>query len=247
MAVTGEKSMDVFVYDTPARVPDDLHGLTAVVIDTLRMTSVATMALANGCAGLLAVREGEEARAIAAAHGALLGGERGAVRIEGFDFANSPLEYTRERVRGRRIVMTTSNGTAAIARAAGADKLFLGAMVNAAAVAGALRGEARVAIICAGTLGEATLEDTLTAGAILARLGALGIALSMDDGARAALAAYRAARGDLHGVLKGTSHYERLRGLGLEQDLGFCLQENQVEVVPVRRAEGWFGAGLDGL
>ncbi|MDR0898261.1 MAG: 2-phosphosulfolactate phosphatase [Oscillospiraceae bacterium] len=235
--------MDVFVYDAPAQVPDDLRGLTAVVIDTLRMTSVATIALANGCAGLLAVREVEEARVIAAAQGALLGGERGAVRIEGFDFANSPLEYTPERVQGRRIVMTTSNGTAAIARAVGADKLFLGAMMNAGAVARVLRDEKRVALVCAGTLGEATLEDTLTAGAILARMEALGVGLAMDDGARTALAAYRTARGDLHGALRGTSHYERLRGLGLEEDLRVCLREDWVEVVPVRGADGWFGAG----
>ncbi len=235
--------MKARVFATPALLRNgDLDGSTAVVIDALRMTSVAAVAIANGCAGLMAVGEVDEARACAEAHGALLGGERNAVEIAGFDFSNSPETYTAERVRGRRLVMTTTNGTKAIAAASGADRLLLGAFVNASAVAAAVRGADLLGIVCAGTMGAFTLEDALAAGAILWRLARDGADLVLDDMAIAALTLYEGARRDLHAALSKTSHYNRLQRLGLMDDLRFCLSEDIVSAVPTLGADNWFTA-----
>lgn len=233
--------MKVSVLATPANLlPGALDGAAAIVIDALRMTSVVATAMEHGCAALLACAEVDEAKAAAAESGALLGGERNALLIPGFDFSNSPLEYTAERIAGRRLVMSTSNGTRAIAAASGAKRVLLGAFVNAAAVARAVQDEERVAIICAGTLGAFTMEDALAAGAILERLERMGAPLERDDMALAACTLYEAARRDLLAALADTKHFRRLRSLGLEADLRYCLTEDTLESVPERRADGWF-------
>ncbi len=233
--------MEVRVFGTPDELHAlDLTGWTAVVIDALRMTSVAAQAVHSGCAGLMAAGEVDEARALAAREGALLGGERSALLIEGFDFSNSPSEYTAERISGRRLVMTTTNGTQAIVSAAGASRLVLGAFVNAKSVAAAVSRASRLAIICAGTHGAFTLEDALAAGAILDRLAAQGASVELDDMALAARTLYNHADGDLHAALCRTSHYNRLERLGLAEDLAFCLTEDSLIAVPERQADGWF-------
>lgn len=232
--------MEVRVFGTPDMLANvDLRAWAVVVIDALRMTSVAAVAKANGCTGLRAVAEVSEARAMAEITGALLGGERNALRIEGFDFSNSPLEYTRAQIAGRRLVMTTSNGTRAILAAKDARRVLLGAFVNAEAIARALEGEAQVALLCAGTLGAFTLEDALAAGAILSRLSA-NRQVEMDDMAIAAGMLYTQAMKDLHKTLAQTTHYRRLVSLGYEDDLRFCLTEDCVDAAPERQEDGWF-------
>lgn len=233
--------MNVCVYATPELIlSGDLEDAAAVVIDALRMTTVAATALQNGCAGLYAVADVEAARALAKESDALTGGERNALRIDGFDFDNSPLAYTRARVGGRRLVMTTSNGTRAIAACAPARRVLLGAFVNAAAIADALRGETSVAIVCAGTLGRFTLEDALAAGAIVSRLRALGLPVVPDDMAIAAGMLYDAARTDISGALSSTAHYRRLLRLGFSEDLDYCLSEDILCAAPERKGGGWF-------
>ncbi len=233
--------MQVRVYATPALLHgEDLDGATAIVIDALRMTSVAAAAIENGCKGILAVAEVEEARVCAREAGAFLGGERNALPITGFDFSNSPLEYIKERICDRRLVMSTTNGTRAIQSAATAKRLLLGAFVNASAVAERVVLEEKVGIICAGTQGAFTLEDALAAGAILWRLKERVSDIIMDDMALAALALYAHAKSDLHETLHKTSHYNRLQRLGLFDDLVFCLKEDQVFSVPERKDDGWF-------
>jgi 2-phosphosulfolactate phosphatase len=115
----------------------------------------------------------EEARALAAGAGVLLGGERGGLKIDGFDLGNSPREYSRDRVGGRSIVITTTNGTAALHACAGAAEVLIGAIVNRSAVAAAAQtlamehGGCDIHLVCAGTEGAVTEEDLLAAGAIL--------------------------------------------------------------------------------
>jgi 2-phosphosulfolactate phosphatase len=148
-------------------------GGIAVVIDVLRASTTIITALAHGAARVRPVLTIEEARAEAAAGGMMLGGERGGRRIDGFDFGNSPLEYGRSRVDGRSIVITTTNGTAALHACAGAAEVLIGAIVNRSAVAAAAHalaiehGGCDVHLVCAGTDGAVTEEDLLAAGAIL--------------------------------------------------------------------------------
>ena len=229
--------MKIRAYATPHDIlPGGPEGTAAVVIDTLRMTSVATAAVHSGCTGIHTCAEVEEARAFARGCGALLGGERNALKIDGFDFSNSPLEYTPEAINGRRLVMSTSNGTRAIAACKQAKRLLLGALVNARAVADAVRNEASVALVCAGTNGAFTLEDALTAGAIALHLPEA----EPDDAVLAFEMLYRTAKDDLFGVLSATTHFSRLRRLGFEADLTFCLKPNTLCDVCELGQDGWF-------
>jgi 2-phosphosulfolactate phosphatase len=153
--------------------PEALAGGTVVVIDVLRATSTITYALAAGARRVVPCGEIDEARRIAAGlpeGGTLLGGERGGLAIEGFDLGNSPCEYTLQRVAGRTIVFTTTNGTRAMLHCRQAERVLLGAFVNLGAVVERLRSADRVHLLCAGTEGEISLEDVLAAGAIVNRL-----------------------------------------------------------------------------
>ena len=173
-------------HDLFNRMPQGaVAGGIAVVIDVLRASTTIMTALAHGAAGVRPVLTVEVARALAAGFGSgsdsgvLLGGERGGLRIDGFDLGNSPLEYSRARVAGRRIVITTTNGTAALDACTAASEVLIGAIVNRAAVAARARelavahGTSNIHLVCAGTDGEVTEEDLLTAGAILDAAGRL--------------------------------------------------------------------------
>ncbi len=141
----------------------------AVMIDVLRASTTIIHALANGANGVVPCKTVEEARAVAAGHGAgevLLGGERGGTRIEGFDLDNSPLGYPPDAVAGKTIVFTTTNGTRALRACAAAARVLIGAFVNRSALARVLREDGRpVHLVCAGTEGQLTAEDVLFAGA----------------------------------------------------------------------------------
>ena len=162
----------------------DLSGTTCVVFDVLRATSSMVTALAHGATEIYPVRTIEEALALKARmSGALLGGERNGDLIEGFDVGNSPLEYT-DRVNGRRIITTTTNGTIALRACDGAERVLVGAVLNIDAVAKVLRATwpARVLIVCAGTFADFALEDACGAGLLISYLGAE----SLSDSAHAA-------------------------------------------------------------
>lgn len=174
------------------------------MIDVLRASTTIATALAAGAAGVVPVRDLVAARSLAARLGpdVLTGGERGGRRIDGFDLGNSPGEYTPDRVNGRTIVFTTTNGTAAVEACGSAAEILVGAIVNRAAVAVAcqmlsrLHADAPVHLVCAGTDGMVTLEDILGAGAILdAAVAPDGPATpaDLDPPAREALDRYRRA------------------------------------------------------
>jgi 2-phosphosulfolactate phosphatase len=166
------KPRSVEVHLLPSLVsPDRLRGGVAVVVDVLRATTTIIHALAAGCTSVLPVLEIDDARRLATELGGakvLLGGERGGKPIAGFDLGNSPLEHTPLVSSGATFVITTTNGTRALHQAAAADRALLGAFVNFSALCEQLLKETRpVHIVCAGTHGEITLEDTLLAGALV--------------------------------------------------------------------------------
>ena len=224
------------------------------MIDVLRASTTMITALANGAARVRSVADVGEARALAAAFGpnALLGGERGGVRIDGFDLGNSPAEYGRDRVAGRAIVITTTNGTAALAACHAAQELVVGAIVNRSAVASAVRRLATAAgvgdahLVCAGTDGAVTAEDVLAAGAILdAALGAAP-ADELDASARAARDAFRRAVQTADPQATLVAEFRRAPGganlvaLGMEADLPACAALDTTGVVPrLDAASGW--------
>lgn len=219
-------------------------GGVAVVIDVLRASTTMITALAHGAGRVVPVADVDEARRAAAGLGsaAVLGGERGGVRVAGFDLGNSPLEYTVERVRGRTVVITTTNGTAALHACQGAREIVVGAIVNRMAVAEAVRRFASettpVHLVCAGTDGALSAEDVLAAGAILDAASTTGATDVLDDAAREAVAFFRrvAAGGDVPAALVREFHRSpggaNLVDLGMEADLPVAAAIDSFAVVP---------------
>jgi 2-phosphosulfolactate phosphatase len=162
------------VYGLPsATTPEELRDATVVVIDVLRASTTMIFALEAGAREIVPCLEVEDARQAAAelpAGEAVLGGERGGVRIEGFHLGNSPTEYTMEAVSGRTVVFTTTNGTRALLQCRQARRVLIGAFVNASAVLRELAGQERIDLVCAGTGGDYSRDDILVAGFLVERL-----------------------------------------------------------------------------
>lgn len=166
----------------------------------------------------------------------LLGGERGGVLIEGFDCDNSPLSYTRERVGGKTVIFTTTNGTAALLHAREAAEVLVGSMANVSAVCERVAMDARpVHILCAGTRDEISMDDCLPAGAMVEKLVNAERSLASDDSARFAHLAYRGALVGSGGVVEAFRQSRGGRNLakaGLGADVEFCATADTLPVVP---------------
>ena len=226
--------MNVEVILTPAeiaRLPErDLRASTCVVFDVLRATSTMLTAFANGARRIFPVATIEEARLLHREKlpEALLGGERGGRRIEGFQLGNSPLEYTREAVAGRDIITTTTNGTVALRACAGAGEVIAGAWLNVAALRTFLLARERtpehLLLVCAGTESRFALEDGLAAGALLARLEAATGEIACNDAGRAMTALYEGRHGQPLAAMQGSENGKKLLQLGLGEDVQWCAQ-----------------------
>ena len=207
-------------------------------MDILRASTTMTTGLANGATQIVPSESVEQARTIAAQLGndTLLGGERGGVRIEGFDLSNSPDDYDTETVSGKSVVFTTTNGTRAMIRAQSADEILVGAFVNLTRVVNHLQqGSRPIHIVCAGTDGEVTGEDVLFAGAVSTRvLRAAGAATewTLNDSAQIALSWWQQsmASSDLEHVMLATHGGRNLRKLGFTKDIHTA---SQIDLVPV--------------
>lgn len=170
---------EVYVYLLPNLVPPGaLKGGVAVVVDVLRATTVMVHALAAGCEAIVPCLEIDDALCAAKAlpeGKALLAGERKGLPIDGFDLGNSPEAFTPEVCSGRTVVMTTTNGTRALLASLDAERVLIGAFPNFAATVQALHGDDRpVHVICAGTDGFVSYEDSLLAGAFAKHFKDLG-------------------------------------------------------------------------
>jgi 2-phosphosulfolactate phosphatase len=229
--------MRITTFAEPHSIVDDgdtIRNRFVIVVDTLRATSVIAAALAAGADAVIPVAEVEEAMNLYRNLGAdiaLLCGERGGNPIPGFHLGNSPAEYNTTAVRGKKLVMTTTNGTRAILSASGAAVVALGAMVNAGAVAAAAMGSGMdVTFVCAGTKGRFSLEDVLTAGAIFCAMGASGH--RADDLSLLALSCYRHNADDLPGALRDCTHARFLIDSGYSGDVEYCMGMDRLNAVP---------------
>jgi 2-phosphosulfolactate phosphatase len=212
------------------------------VIDVLRWSSVVITALANGAAWVEAFATPDEVRARAAAfprEQVVLGGERGNVALPGFDVGNSPLDYSPERVRGRTVLTTTTNGTQALHAAEGASARFVGAFVNRTATVEAVRHAlaepaavaGRITLLCAGQAGEEAHEDTAFAGALAVALAARlsDAALGAGDEATAhAVRRWQAADCDAAHAVARAPHAHALQTQGFAADIRWCGSDNAI-------------------
>lgn len=178
--------MLVSVHLLPSLIPEGaLRGGVAVVIDVLRASTTIVHALASGCTAVIPCGEIDEARQVAAGlprGSAILGGERQGEPIPGFDLGNSPGDYTAEACRGKTLVMTTTNGTRALLASLEAETVLVAGFVNLAATVQRLIHETRpVHLVCAGSEGRVSYEDSLLAGAFAGRFFDLEHGLGNDE------------------------------------------------------------------
>jgi 2-phosphosulfolactate phosphatase len=214
----------------------ELPGRRAVVIDVLRATSVILTALANGASWVTTVSTIEEAEAFRT-DGVLLGGERHALPIKGFDFSNSPLEYAQGKMNGNGIVLTTTNGTQAIARCSQSKEVVIGAFLNQRKLADYLvNAGSPVELVCAGTNGEFSLDDFLCAGMICTTMNETGNC-EFDDLGKLAMKTWHTAKGDIHKALSGSTHYEILKNKGFIHDLNYCLSPDSISLLAILNHE----------
>ena len=199
------------------------------------------MALHHGCAGVIPVRTLSEAKAVAQrlGKGGLLAGEREADRAVGFELGNSPAEYGRERVKGRVVVLTTTNGTRAFQAAPGAQARIACSFLNATAAARWLAGTGLdILIVCAGQHGRFCLEDVVGSGMLINRLLSISTrALELSDAARAAHQLFATHRDDLLGMLRDCEWGRHLIQKGFGADLDICAQVDLTDIVPVMRKD----------
>ena len=222
----------------------DFSGRVCIVVDVLRASSTIVTMLERGAEEVLLAPTIEEARGLHREMPRyLLCGEEGGLPPPGFDYGNSPSEFSALDLKGRRAILSTSNGTRAILAAADAPLVLVGCLLNATAVASAALAEAAaraldITIICAGEEGGSAFaaEDTLGAGAIVDAIvdpsRRWPTALQPTDETGAALAYYRAQRGREETALQETVHGRDLLALGFGQDLAFCARRDRLAVVP---------------
>jgi 2-phosphosulfolactate phosphatase len=233
--------MKIEVILTPAELPAlakrDLRDVACVVLDVLRATSTFVTALHHGAKAIVPVSEIAEALAIRKKQpDVLLGGERDGVRIRAaqtgggdFDLGNSPREYTPEKVRGRTIVSTTTNGTRALRACTGAKAVLAASFLNLTATAKFIQKlqPAQVLLVCAGTRENTALEDVLAAGAMCEMLAG-----EFSDSAETARRAFSQAKSDLAAAVRTSENAQRLLAIPeLRDDVSFCLQHDKYPLV----------------
>ena len=236
--------MDVILSpaELPALASRDLRDAACVVFDVLRATSTFVTALHHGAAAVIPVAEISEALAIRRQQpDVLLGGERDGVRIRAaqtggldFDLGNSPREYTPERVRGKTIVSTTTNGTRALRACAGAQTVLAASFLNLTATAQFIRQlqPGQILLVCAGTRENVATEDVLAAGALGEMLLRDSGRHAVSDSVEIAIGARALARSNLARAIGRSENARRLLAIPeLREDVAFCLQPDVFNLV----------------
>jgi len=209
---------------------EQLRMSACVVIDVIRATSTIVAALAHGAAGVQPVADVSDAFVLKARDpAALLAGERGGQPLPGFDLGNSPEDFLAERVAGKRIILTTTNGTQALEACRSARVVMTAGLLNLHAIAARLKelGPPWI-VLCAGCNGGFGLDDAVVAGA-------LADALEQDN---ALESLYRSVRSDLAGTLLRSAAGQELVKVGLEKDIPFCAQRDLFSIVPTLSQDG---------
>lgn len=212
-----------------------IKNKNVVVIDMLRATTVITTAFMNGCREVipyLTVDEALNKGKTLSRDSYVLGGERKAVKIEGFDLCNSPLEYTKDIVNDKTVIITTTNGTRTLTECTAAKRIFVGAMINGKAVGEKLieLGD-DVCIVNAGTNGEFSMDDFICSGYIINEILKLSEKVDLTDIAKTANYIYES-NPSIEGFIHIARHYGVMKDLGLMEDIHYAMQKDITEIVP---------------
>lgn len=203
-----------------------------VVIDVLRATTAIVAGIANGLKSIIPVSTLEEAFKYKN-DGYIVAAERGGDIVEGFAFGNSPYSFLNPDLKGKSVVLSTTNGTKAINTPEGKEVIIAG-LVNFQAVADyLLKQNKNVLLLASGWRDKFNLEDTICAGAIADELLTSGGFTSNEDSSIAAKYLFQSASKNYFGYLKSSSHRRRLKKLNLNEDIKFCLTPNQFDIIPI--------------
>ncbi|MBI3500938.1 MAG: 2-phosphosulfolactate phosphatase [Bacteroidetes bacterium] len=209
------------------------NSSVVVIIDVLRATSAICTAFENGAEKIIPVATLEEAKKYKV-NGTLVGAERNGLPVDGFDFGNSPFHYIGNHVKGKTIVLTTTNGTQAIEAAKDAYKIVIGSFLNIDALCGFLINEKRnILLLCSGWKNKFNLEDAVFAGAVTDEISKRSSNYNFGDACLALKYLYEMAKKNPNKFLNYSSHKERLAALNLKKDIKYCLTPNQTKVIPV--------------
>jgi 2-phosphosulfolactate phosphatase len=207
----------------------EVKGKLVVVVDIFRATSTMVAALAHGVTEILPFADLESCRAMQG-QGYLIAGERDGLTAPGFELGNSPVAYLEGNYAGKKLAMTTTNGTLALEKSKGASEILIGAFPNLKATASYIQSRnLDVLIHCAGWKGRFNLEDSLYAGALVQALSSSHV--NQEDGAIAMSSLFAQAIGNLAEYLAQASHAKRLQNHGIEADIAFCLTLNRYDQV----------------
>ncbi|HEY9623457.1 MAG TPA: 2-phosphosulfolactate phosphatase family protein [Crinalium sp.] len=242
--------MKVFVFHTPELTPTDWMPDCAIAVDVLRATSTIATALASGAEAVQVFSSIDELMSVSdrwLPEKRLRAGERGGGTVEGCDLGNSPLDCTPQRVDGKRLFMSTTNGTRCLERIQQATTVLTAALINRKAVVDFLleKNPETVWIVGSGWEGSFSLEDTVCAGAIahslsshLATTDDTSDELAGNDEVVGAIALYAEWQDKLLELMHHASHGKRLLRLGVLDDLKYCAQTDTLDVLPIQREPG---------
>jgi len=231
--------IDVF-FGTAGLTPSDAAGRVVVVIDVLRASTSIATALANGARAVIPLDSTDEVvmRAKAFERSEVkLAGERQMRPIPGFELGNSPREFTRENVEGKTVLLSTTNGTAAIIAIQGPRDVVIGSYVNFSAVLAmlrtALRGGTDVAILCAGRDKQFSLEDAACAGRYVHHAMRRRTDIAVNDAAFASMLLDRRYSDNLMRLFSASAHGRALSEAGYGDDLADCAAIDAYPIIPI--------------
>lgn len=239
--------MKLFVYHTPELTPTQDFPDCAIAVDVLRATSTIATALAAGAEAVEVFSDMDKLMQTSAAWPSekrLRAGERGGGKVAGCDLGNSPLDCTPELMQGRRLFISTTNGTRALQRVQQSKTVLAAALINRQAVVNHLltHQPETVWIVAAGWEGSFSLEDTVCAGAIThylqEKLDCSLDDLTGNDEVVGAVSLYRQWQGQLLELFHHASHGKRLLRLDCHDDLKYCSQLDVLNVLPIQREIG---------
>ena len=239
--------MKLFIYHTPELTPTDTIPDCAIAVDVLRATTTMATVLAAGGEAIQVFSDLDTLELVSAdwdADKRLRAGERGGAKVEGFDLGNSPLDCTEKLVKGRRLFISTTNGTRALQRIQSAPAVLAAAFVNRAAAVNYLLAKQPeiVWIVGSGWEGTYSLEDTACAGAIaysvLQQTNTPLDELAGNDEVVGAISLYEQWRDRLVELFYQASHGKRLLRLGCDEDIKYCAQVDILDVLPIQCEPG---------
>jgi 2-phosphosulfolactate phosphatase len=218
----------------------ELEGKTVVVIDVLRSSTTICASLRAGARGVIPVAEPGEAGELRAKLGpgaSVLAGERKGVKIENFQFGNSPAEFTPETVGGKNVILCTTNGTKVFDMTARAGQVYCGALVNISSIAEAVATlKQDLVIVCSGREGGFSIEDTLCGGLLIDLLATRHRQkIILNDAGALARLLYRERKDALEEAIAQGEHGRYLASLGMATDVVLCSYVDSMPVVPVLR------------